>query len=287
VTEQNNHPMSRNGRPGIFRVAERTPEDERIGKCYSEKYGKCPLLLESEKPGSKIIQMSSFIRCMQKIQSPISYNYMEMFVIEGEPNLMMLSHATWQNHFQNELAARRYDFSRFPFKLQKWDKESKQWCLLTIDCQIAAASFLVYLEKKPEAVFEDTRYQDQVLHFETKVMHERGTGTRYIQVTPSLLTKNPKEGEARQEFLRISLSSEVSFPTLRFTTPAVMQPPSTEFNCPFCLEGVESIPADEEIYSAGCGSENGHCFHRHCIEGWFAQNKTSCPICRTEITGLI
>lgn len=279
--------MSRYGRPEIFRVAKRTPEEEEAGREFSEKYGKCPLLLHADKLGSEIIQMSSFIRHMQKIESPISYSCMEMFVIEGQSSLKMLSHPNYQMLLHLKLDAKKFDFSRFPFKLQKWDTESKQWCLLTIDCQLAAASFLVYLEKKPTAVFEDARHKDQVLHFETTIVEERVTGTRYTQVTPSLLTKKPKEGEKPQEWLRISLSSEVSFPTLKFTTPAVMQPPRPDFNCAICLLGVESVQPDEDIYVAGCGPEDGHCFHRHCIESWFAQNKMTCPYCRTVITDVI
>jgi hypothetical protein len=279
--------MNRNARPGIFQVVKRTPEEIEAGSSISATYGDCPLVLQAEKLGSKIIQMESYYRAIRKIEHPTSAGFQEGFVIQGNPTVMKLSNAFIQRQLHSDLMDAKFDFSRFPFKLQKWNPVDKEWDLLTIDCQLDALSFLLYLDKNPAAKFGDVRHTEQVLHFETAQMQERLAGTRYIQVTPSLLTLNPKEEENPRELLRIQVKSTITFQNIRFTAPAVMKPPSPTFNCPVCLSGMESIQQGEEIYMAGCSYGDGHSFHKKCIEKWFARSKTTCPVCRTVITDLL
>jgi hypothetical protein len=260
-------------RPEITRVA---PGNEEVGRLLREEYGVCPLFTQSKE--TQVIQMSDFIRCMQSISRPISYNCTNTFEMEGQRYRMNLKGLTEQRINHRFLSMGGFDSSLSPFRLEKWDKDSNQWCQLTIDCQIAAACFLVYLEKNPRAKFDDPTYEDQVLHFETLTVREEDD--TFIQVTPSLVNKKPKEGEPTVEWLRLRLSSEVSFPKLRFTTPGVMRPPPPDFECAICFGESE---ANEKIFISGCAANKGHCFHRGCIERWLEQGDRRCPICRTAM----
>jgi hypothetical protein len=268
--------MIRLSRPEIARAS---PGNEEVGSLLREEYGDCPLFIQSKE--TPVIQMSNFIRCMQSISRPISYNCTNTFEMEGERYRMNLKGLTEQRLNHRFLLMGGFDPSLSPFRLEKWDTESNQWCQLTIDCQIAAACFLVYLEKNPRAKFNDPTYEDQVLQFETSTVLEEDDS--FIQVTPSLVNKNPKEGEPIQEWLRIRLSSEVSFPKLRFTTPGVMRTPLPDFECAICFGESDTLQANEKIYMSGCGANKGHCFHRGCIERWLGQGNQRCPICRTAM----
>jgi hypothetical protein len=266
--------MNTLSRPEIISTV---PGNEEAGRLLAHEYEDCPLYTESDNP--PYIQMSSYIRCMQSISRPISYHHDNTFEMEGGRFRMNLKELSAQRLFHRFMQDEGFDSSRFPFRLEKWDKESNQWCLLTIDSQLTAACFLVYLEKNPSAKFKDTTYKDQVLHFETSLVDEEDE--EFILVTPSLLNKNPKEGEPTQEWLRIRLSGEVTFPKLRFTTPGVMQHPPPDFGCAICFGGSESLQVNEKIYLSGCDTKKGHCFHRGCIERWLALGNPRCPICRT------
>jgi len=50
-------------------------------------------------------------------------------------------------------------------------------------------------------------------------------------------------------------------------------------SCPICMEDFD---AQTPISKTSCG-ENGHVFHRGCLDGWLQFSRT-CPLCRTDLT---
>lgn len=217
--------------------------------------------------------MDRFIGIMQQIHSPLSYHPQEEFLIRGTDTLCRLRSLEDQMSLYGELNRFGFDFSKIPFKLQEWDQESGEWRMLTIDYQIQAACFLVYLCKNPDAIFIDTVHARERLKFHTKPVY-RGRMLDYIEVTPFLEVTIPGNIERKEEKLLLTIDgTKISFPELKITMPAIMVAPTDEFTC-FCLE---ELPHCNLIFKSMCG----HCFHRHCIEQWFASSRgNTCPICR-------
>jgi hypothetical protein len=246
------------------------------------KFGDCPLLVvrrETEEH-DKYIQMSKFIHCIQRI-SPISYHPGEEFPVDGCEVLRRLSTMRTQACLHEQLNERGHDFSKMPFKLQAWDYNLKQWCLLTIDYQIKAACYLVFLGKNPESIFTDEEQDKPLLYFKTKKMFteitsQMGFADRvldYIEVTPMLHIKTPDQGMKTEYLLLTFNEREINFPGLRFVLPAILvNECPANFSC-FCLQ--------EEItttFKTGCG----HCYHYHCMNEWLSRNR-SCPSCRRTV----
>jgi hypothetical protein len=274
------------GRPECFIIPDRGVEQTKTGKMYKEAYGSYPLEIRNDQT-HQVIDMERFIKARQRIVQPDTYSPFEMFADDSTYEMIQLSGLNRQKILHETLRDQGFDFSKIPFKLQKWDPVSNQWIMLKIDCQLMAVSYLTYLEKKKEAAdpFIDRKHKEQLLAFETTPVRENGV--TFMVVTPLLITPTPKPGEKEKEWLRICLSGNVSFPALKITSPAVMQPPKADFTCHICFDDITSIAAGENVFQTGCGNDSGHCFHRHCIEAWFAQGKSSCPNCRTIIKNII
>jgi hypothetical protein len=266
-------------------------KDTGLSPEYTTEYGAYPLRVNGG-----CIGMANFIRSIQNTETPFSYDTEERFKVIGTRFINQLKHLTIQKTFHDLLHNAGYDFSIAPFKLQRWDSASNQWKLLMIDCQIMAATFLVYLEKNKHSKFEDPIHRGTVMAFRTA--HVTKNDRRYVQVTPILeQTDSPS---SHVEGLRLSIKSDVSFPALKFTAPAVIADPADDFVCPICFDGPETyteivdgeeVVRKEKIFRTGCGTDQGHCFHRQCIEEWFSRQtptpsigkKPSCPVCQTTI----
>jgi hypothetical protein len=235
----------------------------------------------SEPP--KCLQMLDYIKVMQDQECP-SMNFLDAFTFHDSPTPFHLANAKSQKSLHHELSEEGFDSSRFPFSLQKWDDKTERWNLLTIDCQLMAVNFLVYLDKNMisflknrddkqldfKTSFEDTVHTHQKLDFKTRfVDHE---GPLYIEVTPVL-----KEQGKKDVHLKLTITNEVRFDNLKITTPATMVTASPDFECCICFDGVNN----EKIFQTGCGP--GHCFHTMCIDQWFATGRSSCPVCRTTM----
>ena len=261
--------------------------DTALSLAYTTVYGACPLRVNGG-----CIGIANYIRSIQNTRIPFSYTPGERFKVVGSQYINQLKNLTIQKTFHDLLKNAGYDFSISPFKLQKWDSDSNKWRQLTIDCQIVAAAFFVYLEKNPSSTFIDPIHQETVMAFRTARVTKNGKS--YIEVTPLLKNGDHEEG------LCLSIKSDVSFPALKFTSPAVIADPTDDFICPVCLGGPEThteivdnvdVVVKEKIFRTGCGNEEGHCFHRQCIEQWFSSQapnpsngkKPSCPICKTTI----
>ena len=260
--------------PEIFQHGERSDEN-----VLDTLYGNCPILLNNDDPltPSKIIDMRDYIQALQRQATPSMDHLLEFTT--AEPTTQLLAPDHLQKLLHRELGNREFDFSRFPFKLQKWDADTERWCLLTIDCHLTAAAFLVYLNKNLTGVFVDRVHTRQILGFDLKNVNHIGTSNlNFIEVTPVL--KEPNEADV---FLRLTLTNEVSFPRLKFTAPVVMATAPHAFECCICLEGMDGGGANQKISQTGCGMGSGHCFHSRCIDAWFATGMSSCPACRTTI----
>jgi hypothetical protein len=252
---------------------------------YNSEYGDFPLMIQS---GAFFIQFKEWIKYLGN-KNPTTYAFDQGFVVPGHSTYVKLDDLNWHRMFYQQLDAKGFTFERLQFKLEKWDPISKSWRMLTIDCQIVAAAYLCFLCKHintpaPQE-FIDTIHQEQLIKFKLdKVTIGR---ENHIEVTPYLETPGNSNGTpATQERLRISVKDATLFPGLKFTTLALMQPPPPEFKCAICFEGPELIDGVlTPVLQAGCGNEEGHCFHRHCIEQWL-ETKSSCPICRTSIRHL-
>ena len=257
-------------------------------------YGDCPLVLSQSmycRERQRYIQMEDWIKCMKSLPVMLSYNIQQPFVEPGHDVLQSLKDLRWQRFFYDQLWSQGFSTTNIPFKLEKWDHETNQWTMLTIDSHAMVAAYLVYLGKTPTEKFKDCLHSHQLIDFKTKafykppgiVSRDRGYHTvlDYIEVTPILVT--PKESGVEEESLRLTTSRSDLFPNLRFTTPAVLAAPPAEFHCMICLSGVEIMDPCEMVFRTGC-SHTGHCFHRQCIENWFStQVSSSCPTCRSNI----
>jgi hypothetical protein len=263
--------------PEIFQIG---PKSTQGPTEYNEIYGNAPLVLSgfSGEDGNKYIQMERFIHLLQQNPSPLSYHYQEDFPYPEDHYLRRLGRLENQKYLYQDLNVHGFDFSKIPFKLQKWDQVSKQWRMLTIDYQITGACFLVFLSKNPRASFEDTAHTDGKLKFVTKPVY-RGNSLEYVEVTPLLEKFRFGDAVPVEEILLLTLEECIrkSFPNLTFTMPSILDAPSRDFACLVCLE--EEV-GDGLIFKAMCG----HCFHRHCIEQWFeSSGKNTCPLCRRSI----
>jgi hypothetical protein len=260
--------------PEIFQHGER-----RDGNVLDGLYGNCPILLNNDDPltPSQNIDMRDYIQALQRQATPSMNHLLEFTTAEHTTQLLAPDHL--QKLLHRELGNNEFDFSRFPFKLQKWDTETERWCLLTIDCQLTAAAFLVYLNKNLAGVFVDRVHTRQILKFDHKEVNHTGTSNlNYIEVTPVL--REPLQPDV---YLRLTLTDEVSFPSLKFTVPVVMATAPHAFECCICFEGMAEGEEDQKISKTGCGMGAGHCFHSLCINGWFRTGNSSCPVCRTTI----
>lgn len=247
---------------------------------YNTAFGDAPLvLMPNSGSGSthRFIQMDHFIRCMQQIRSPLSYFFQEEFTEPGSDVLLRLRNLNDQKTLHNDLNRAGFDFSSMPFKLQRWDKASNKWCLLSIDFQIMAACFLAFLEKNPDAHFTDDFHAPTKLMFVTDRVYGP-QGLDYIRVTPMLRITKPEQAIANAERLLLAIDErKVSFPMLKITLPAILEVPSADFEC-FCFEQAEPGTL---VYKAMCG----HRFHRNCIKTWLSRNtEKTCPMCRRIIS---
>ena len=247
---------------------------------YNTVFGDAPLVLmpnNGSRPTHHFIQMAHFIRCIQQIHSPVSYHFQGGFTEPGSDVLCRLSNLSDQKAFYRDLNRAGFDFSSMPFKLQRWDKASKKWCLLSIDFQIMAACFLAFLEKNPDAYFIDDFHALTKLEFVTNRVYGP-QGLDYIRVIPMLRIMKPGQAIVNEERLLLAIDErKVSFPMLKITLPAILEEPSADFQC-FCFEQAEPGGL---VYKAMCG----HRFHRDCIKTWLSRNtEKSCPMCRRIIS---
>ena len=246
---------------------------------YDTEYGAYPLRLACNPVDMRVryIQMSDFIKQLQTKQEPLSH-HSQTFTIPGMQAHETLETDLEQRRIHTSLNNIGFDFSKAPFKLQKWDKAIQRWGMLTVDCQLMAASFLVSLNANLTGEFKDRVHHPQMMDFRTKkIFHADTAQLDYIEVTPVLVTRTQNFAE-QVEYLNLTLTGDVSFPNLKFTTPAVMADPAADFSCSICFGD-----ATEPIFRTGCGGKDGHCFHKKCIQTWFGTGKSSCPCCRTTI----
>jgi hypothetical protein len=269
-------------RPEIFQHGEKQENNP-----FDVEYGSCPLLLDQTYAKNTYLEMKNYIRLLQSLPNP-STEYMQTFTFPDEPKLVSLAPGGMQKIMHKQLEHHGFDFTRFPLKLQKWDVETERWCLLTIDCHLMAASFLVSLNKKLTGQFRDNEHTRQVLNFKTVKMYQDSLLETFnddallpdcIHVTAVLTEQTTVDTH-----LRLTITDEVDFPKLKFTTPAVMATASPDFECCICFGKIDTLlNGNEKILRTGCGTEQGHCFHKKCIDTWFDTGKSSCPICRTII----
>ncbi len=249
---------------------------------YDTEYGAYPLRLAGNHPADmrvRYIQMSDFIKQLQRNPEPLSH-HLQTFTMPGLHVHDALVADSDQRRIHASLNHMGFNFSRAPFKLQKWENAAQRWGLLTVDCQLMAASFLVSLNTNLNGEFKDRVHHPQMMDFRTKKIFRANTmELDYIEVTPLLITRSRSFAD-RVEYLNLTLTGDVSFPNLRFTTPALMADPATDFSCSICFG--DAIPM-EPIFRTGCGGKDGHCFHKKCIQTWFGTGKSSCPCCRATI----
>lgn len=264
-----------------------------------EGYGDCPLLLFSDPNGTNepiYLQMKDWIKSLTLQQVPLSYHFRQPFMESGNSEFLKLECLRWQRFLHDKLQAEGFSSARFPFKLEKWDTVANQWRMLTVDCHVIVAAYLIFLGKHPGRKFTDYVHTHQMIDFKINPFFKNAGGgvddvLDYIEVTPILVTPREIPEHDIEEGLRLTITTTTAssggdlFPKLKFTTPAVMTSPPPEFYCGICLRGIED--AGEKVFRTGCSGDHGHCFHRHCIEGWFSTNHTSCPLCRTTIRHFI
>lgn len=271
-----------------------------------EGYGDCPLIIITPpSPGSsreppRYVQMKDWIECLASSQvPPMSYHFQQPFSEPGNSMYLNLDGLRWQRYLHEKLWFEGFSSANFPFKLEKWDPESNRWLMLTIDCHVIVASYLIFLGKQPDMRrFVDYVHSRQTIDFKTEKVLKTSLGVLrqeervldYIEVTPILVTRTERGDVEEEEGLRLTVSDNCGlFPNIRFTAPAVMAAPPTDFTCGICLNGNfnedDDRRVDEPVFKTGCGGV--HCFHRHCIEGWFSTGKSSCPLCRTTIKHFI
>ncbi len=237
----------------------------------------CPLLCAGDP--STFVGMANYIKALQSGMVQDTYQYTVLFINPTDENkVVRLVNPEEQNKFHERLNARGFNFENFPFKVEKWDHASNRYRPLTIGCNLQALAYLIYTDKGGTDLFVDKWHKKQCLTFETRaIMCDEKA---YIQVSPYLVTK-----ERVKECLRITHS--IVFDMIKIAVPASMQPPAEDFVCSVCMLGIDP---GVKIFKSACGTEIGHSFHRHCIETWFATDrsgKRSCPDCRTLITSAI
>lgn len=275
-------------------------------------YGDCPLVILSSSSSSsgvggggggrvRYVQMKNWIKCLSLAQVPLSYHFQEYFSDTTEEEVGSSSSSSfqrldglrWQRYLYEKLWFEGFSTVNFPFKLEKWDPESNRWRMLTIDCHVTVAPYLIFLGKHPDRKFIDPVHSCQKIGFRTNKVFKSPNLREldYIEVTPMLVT--PKEAPERDinEGLRLTVTDVGLFPMLRFTMPAMMAPPPPDFNCGICFNGIDEdhhhqYHDREQVFRAECGG-GLHCFHRQCIERWFSIGKSSCPMCRTTIKHFI
>ena len=256
-------------RPGIF-----YPMGQEV--VHTNTLGNCPLLCEGA-PGS-YVEMTSFISALMSTRKQSTYCPRVFFIDDKTKEHTRLLPPLNQIRFHDTLNNSGFNFENFPIKVQKWDDASHQWLNLTVDCILQVLAYLVYVDKGGKNMFADMLHTEQFLSFETKeIVYEMKA---CIQASPYLMTR-----EGVKECLKITHT--IPFSKVMIAVPASMQPPPADFMCSVCLLGGSST---DNIFQATCGTDAGHCFHRHCIDSWFRKSrcgKRSCPLCRTLITSAI
>jgi hypothetical protein len=268
------------GRPEIFEIS----ENSKVGPTSSNGFYKNSPLLLSACPGDmdfEYVEMDRFISILQQIRSPLSYHFQEQFSMEGMPFLRKLRSLDEQVRFYNNLNKEGFDFSKMPFKLQEWDQEVKEWRMLTIDYQILAACFLTYLCRNPGAVYTDTFHARERLGFHTRSVHEGRGLPGYVEVIPYLEIIRPGRIKEERHLLLTINGNKISFPELKIVMPAIITSPPGGFSCLICFD---EPPDCNLVFKSMCG----HCFHRHCIEQWFASSRNNqCPCCRGAVGSIV
>lgn len=266
--------------PEIFTYGEKVENNP-----YDELYSPCPIMLTEVEDGQPVyIHLRDYIRLLQAEPYP-SADHRHSFHFPAMMKSVTLAPMHEQMIAHGQLAMERFDFSRFPLKLEKWDPVMQKWRLLTIDCQIVTAAFLVCLARNPDAVFEDTLHTHQKLVFKVEKVFKKNRFGSYTHELDHMVVSPTLVIGRIEERLRLTITAEVNLPELKFSTPAVMVPPIADFNCCICFSGAD-IAEDgsvNPVFRTGCGPQSGHCFHTHCMKKWLATGKSTCPECRTVI----
>jgi hypothetical protein len=241
--------------------------EESNGAC-SLAYGDFPVRLS----GGSYVQLASLMRVWQQIPGA-EVDHTMPFRLEG--GIFTLSPDFVQRGVHRALRGERFDFSRSPLKLQKWNHVKQAWEPLSIDCVLMTAAFLVHRNRTPGGVFQDRNHTRQRISFRAVEVMENEI--KRTLITPVLT------GEGDDEALRLELSDEITamLANLRFSVPAVMATAADDFSCSICLGGGETLGDGERVFTTGC--RTGHSFHKRCIDQWFATGRTSCPVCRKAI----
>ena len=249
-------------RPEIFQVGKVNP-DYTVHESYPIRLGK----------KDSCISFQNYIQMLGEQGDNLSMDPYRKFTFHNSSTPYYLSDFETQKSFHRGLREEGFDFSRSPFSLQKWDEVTERWNLLTIDCQLMAANYLVYLNRNLTGCFEDRVHTHQKLAFRTREVWQGGY--KCVEVTPVL-----EEQDKKDVHLKLTITSKVRFANLKITAPATMATASPDFECCICFDGIND-KTNEKIFQTGCGP--GHCFHARCIDRWFKTAGSSCPVCRTSI----